>query len=168
MNIAQKIRQAIMALAATIVLVASPVTAQEISPEHLDLARKYVELTDRAAVFEVTVVRTGVEVLRLLTPQNPEIATDIDTAVGDTIKTYIERKGELTDQFARVYAQRLTMEELREIVAFYESEVGQKLSRENFDANNQLQQVLGLFQRNISSEMLSQVRATLKERGFDV
>lgn len=168
MNIVTKIRHIALAIMTALSLSIVPVAAQEISPEHLELARKYVELTDRASVYESSVVRTGLEVLRLLTAQNPEIANDIDQAVGDTIRSYKDRKGELLDQFARVYAQRLTLEDLQVIVDFYESEVGQRLSKENFEANQQLQAVLGIFQRNLNTELLAAVRANLKERGFDV
>lgn len=146
----------------------APVVAQELSPEQLDLARRYVELTDRSQVFEVSVVQTGIDTLRTLTGQNPEIADKLSDVVGETVKSYNGRKSELMDQFARIYAQRFTIPELQTIVEFYESDVGQKLSRENFQANQQIGTVLNIFQQNLRIEFLAQVRATLKAEGIDV
>lgn len=153
---------------AAFMITASPLTAQELAPEQLDLARKYVELTDRAQVYEVTIVQTGIDTLRTLLSQNPELADELDVAIGDTVKEYRPRKSELIDQFARIYAARFTVDELREIVAFYESDVGQKLSKENFEANRQLGTVLNIFRQNLSVEFLAKVRARLREQGIDI
>lgn len=162
------IKSIISALCVAFLLNTSPVAAQELSPELLDLARKYVDLTDRSQVYEVSVVQTGIDTLRTLTGQNPELADKLNDVVGETVKSYRERKGELMDQFARIYAQRFTVEELTVVVEFYESDVGQKLSRENFEANQQIGTVLRIFQQNLRIEFLASVRATLKEEGIDV
>lgn len=153
---------------AALLLGAAPLHAQEISPEQLDLARKYVELTDRAQVYEISVVQTGIDTYQTLLAQNPELSTELDEVVGNTVQAYRGRKNELIDQFARVYAQRFTTDELTEIVAFYESDLGQKLSQQNFEANQQLTAIVGIFRQNLNIEFLAQVRAAMKEKGFDV
>jgi len=161
-------RTAMAVLSAVIMMGVSPATAQELSPEQMDLARRYVELTDNAQVFEVTVVTTGLNTMRVLLGQNPELEKQLDEAIGKTIEKYRARKGELIDQFARIYAARFTVEELTEIVAFYESDVGQKLSQQNLEANQQLSTVLKIYESNLQREFLASVRATLKEMGIDI
>jgi hypothetical protein len=168
MNMLSKTKRLISVALATLVLAVAPVAAQEVDPAHLALARKYVDLTDQVQIYEVTVVSTSLEVLRILTSQNPEVADELSVAVGDTVKTYKGHKGDLLDQIARVYAQRFDMDELKEIVAFYESETGQKLAKSNFESNQQIKAVMDVFQRNLNVEFLARVRATLKERGIDV
>lgn len=162
------LRKMIVALCAVFLLNTGPLVAQEISPELIELARKYVDLTDRSQIYEVTVVQTGIDTLRTLTGQNPEVADTLTTVIGDTVKGYRERKGELMDQFARIYAQRFTLEELTVIVEFYESDIGQKLSRENFEANQQIGTVLRIFQQNLRIEFLAEVRATLRDQGIEL
>jgi len=168
MNRNHKLNSILCVVSAVWLMAAAPLAAQELSPEQLDLARKYVELTDRSQVYEVSVVQTGIDTLKTLVSQNPEVGKEINTAIGDTVKSYKERKGELLDQFARVYAARFTVDELQTIVDFYSSDVGRKLSKENFEANRQLSTVLNIFQQNLRVEFLAQVRATLKERGIDI
>lgn len=163
-----KIRKLLCAVSAVFLLTATPLVAQELSPEQLELAREYVDLTDRSQVFQVSVVQTGIDTMRTLVSQNPEVAAELDEAISDVIKSYRPRKGELLDQFARIYALRFTAEELQKIVDFYASDIGQKLSRENFEANQQLGIVLNIFQQNLRTEFLAQVRATLKKRGIDI
>ncbi|UJQ94794.1 DUF2059 domain-containing protein [Mariluticola halotolerans] len=163
-----KLNSILCVVSAAWLLAAAPLAAQELSPEQLDLARKYVELTDRSQVYEVSVVQTGIDALKTLVSQNPSVGDEINTAIGDTVKSYNGRKNELIDQFARIYAARFTVEELQTIVDFYSSDVGQKLSKENFEANRQISTVLSIFQQNLRVEFLAQVRATLKERGIDI
>jgi len=145
-----------------------PASAQEVSPDHLALARKYIDLTDQAAIYEVTLVETGIATMRTIVSQNPDIVDPVDKAITKVIETYRGRKSELLDQFARVYALRFSMPELQQIVTFYESEVGQKLAKSNLQINNELQTVMGVYQRNLKSEFFASVRAELKAAGIDV
>src|SRR5690606_38971423 len=117
-----------VALSVAVLAVALPAMAQEVPPEQLALARKYIDLTDRAAVYEITLVEIGLGTMRQIVTQNPEISKETDLAVGKVLEQYRDRKGELLNQFARVYAARFTVEELQQIVAFYESPTGQKLA----------------------------------------
>jgi len=155
-------------LSATVLAVAAPAMAQEVPPEQLALARKYIELTDNAGVYEIALVEIGMGTLTELTTQNPEIAKEVDLAIGKVLETYQSRKGELIDQFARVYATRFTVEELQQIVAFYESPTGQKLAAANTDANQDLQAVLQVFANNTRPEFFAKVRAELRAQGFEV
>ena len=153
---------------ASMIGLAAPAFAQEVAPEQMALARKYIELTDRGAVYEVTIVETGVETMQQIVQRNPEIIDQTNAAITKVIEEYRGRKGELLDQFARVYALRFTQEELQEIVTFYESPTGQKLAAANTDVNADLQAVLQVFTNNTRSEFFAKVRAELRAKGFEV
>ena len=93
---------------------------------------------------------------------------EIDTAIGEVIKEYNGRKGELLDQFARVYAIYFTLEELTEIVAFYESPTGQKLAQANSELNGDIRRVLQVYTNNLRTEFFAKVRAELREQGIEL
>lgn len=156
------------AVAALAITAFVPSYAQELAPEHLALARKYVDLTDRASIYEVTLVETGVETMRQIVTQNPELLEPTNTAIGTVLETYRGEKGQLLDQFARVYAVRFTMDELQQIVAFYESPVGQKLATQNVEANQDLQRVMQVFEANLKREFYAKVRAELRAEGIEL
>ncbi len=149
-------------------LAAVPAGAQELAPEHLAVARRYVELTDKSGIYEVSLVKTAVDTMRTLISQNPEITKPVDDAITKTLEEYKGKKGDLLDQFARVYALNFTVEELQQIVAFYESPVGAKLATANATLNQSLQTVMQVFETNLKSEFFAKVRAELKAAGFDV
>jgi hypothetical protein len=157
-----------VALSVAFVTLSLPAMAQEVPPEQLALARKYIELTDRAAVYEITLVEIGLGTMRQIVQQNPELVDETDEAIGKVLEEYRDRKGELLDQFARIYAVRFTVEELQEIVAFYDSPTGQKLAQANTEVNNDVQAVLQVFTNNTRPEFFAKVRAELRAKGFEV
>ncbi len=147
---------------------AAPAFAQEVAPEQLALARKYIDLTDRGAVYETTVVETGVRTMQQIVQQNPEIIDQTNAAITKVIEEYRGRKGELLDQFARVYALRFSMEELQQIVTFYESPTGQKLALANSEINTDLQRVMQVFSGNLQREFFAKVRAELRAQNIEL
>ncbi len=140
---------------------------QEVSPEALALARKYLDLTDHGGVYETAIVRAGINTYQQLLPQNPEIAVPLNAAIETVISSYKGRKGELFDQMARLYAITFELAELQAIVDFYSSPAGQKLSRANVTLNNSVQRVMGVFSQNLSKEFFDKVRAEFKAKGID-
>lgn len=159
---------AIVLSAGMLTTLALPVVAQEVAPEQLALARKYVDMTDRSSIYEVTLVETGVNVMRQIVQQNPELVDQTNDAISQTLEEYRGRKGELLDQFARVYAVRFTVDELQQIVDFYSSPVGTKLAQANVEVNQDLQRVLQVFTANIQREFYAKVRAKLREQGVEL
>ncbi len=163
-----KFLQILPALFATIFFSLSPAISQELAPDHVALARKYVDLTDQASIYELSLLQSGINTMQTLVTQNPEIEDALDEAIGLTIKEYADDKDSLMNQFARVYASRFTMEELQQIVDFYETDVGRKLAENNAEINKELQAVLGVFEKNLRVEFFAKVRAKLREKGFDI
>jgi hypothetical protein len=162
--------KALFAIVMSVALIglAVPAMAQEVAPEHLALARKYVDLTDRAAIYETTLVETAIESMRQIISQNPEISVQTNEAISKVLEDYKGRKGDLLDQFARVYAVRFTMEELQQIVDFYSSPVGTKLAQANSDVNADLQRVMQVFTSNVKQEFFAKVRAELRSKGVKI
>ena len=145
-----------------------PAMAQELPPEQLALARKYIDLTDRASIFEVTMVEIGINTMRQIVQQNPELTEQADAAVGSALEQFRGRKGELLDQFARVYAARFTIEELQQIVDFYSTPTGEKLAQANTEVNADLQDVMKVFTNNVRPEFFAKVRAELRAKGIEL
>jgi hypothetical protein len=158
----------VVAAAASLGALALPVMAQELAPEQLALARKYIDLTDRAGIYEQTLINAGVETMRTILSHNPEINDQLQIAITKTLDGYKDRKGELLDQFARLYAARFTMDELQKIVDFYSSPVGIKLTDATSDLNGDMLKVMKVWEANLRTEFYTRVKAELKAQGIDV
>jgi hypothetical protein len=139
--------------------------AQEITPDRLALARKYIDLTDKVDIFGTTVTQTAAQTLNQILKLNPGLTKQATEAVTDVVKQYKGQRGQLMDQVARIYAQNFTADELQQYVNFYSSPAGQKLASTNFTINQELQRVMELFSMNLKTEFYEKVRADLKTKG---
>ena len=146
----------------------APIYAQEISPELLSLARKYVDLTNKAGIYEAILVKTAASTSKLLSQQNPDITAKIDDTIGKILETYKGKNDDLFNQFARVYATTFTQDELTQIVAFYETPAGQKLATSAQEINKGIAAVMRVYTYNFGTEFVSKVRADLKAQGFNL
>ncbi len=162
-----------IAAAATLVLAlgfgaGAPALSQEISPEQLNLARKYVDLTNKAQIYEAVGAMTAQQTSQLLSQQNPELSTIIDETIGKVLETRRGKSDDLFNQIARVYALMYTAEELQQIVTFYESPVGQKLATNALQVNQDVSRIMQVYTHNFGTEFVREVKAELKALGHDV
>lgn len=145
--------------------VVAPALSQEIAPELLALARKYVDLTDKQGIFEAILAQTAAQTSKLLSQQSPTQTDKIDAAIVKVIDQFKPKKDDLFNQFARVYATTFTQDELTQIVTFYQTPVGQKLLTSSFDINIGIKKVMNVYTYNFGTEFVSKVRAELKAEG---
>ena len=143
----------------------APVVAQEIAPETLTLARKYIDLTNKAQIYEAILAQTAAQTSKLLSSTNPNVTDKIDGAIGKILETYRDKSDELYNQFARVYATTFTADELKQMVDFYSSPTGTKLASSALDINKGIQAVMKVFTYNFGTEFVTKVRAELKAEG---
>lgn len=144
------------------------VNAQEITPEHLDVAKQYVQLTDRAFVYETSVVNVLKRVADVLARQNPEISREIVEEGRDLAQEFLDGENKLYPQFARIYALRFSPEELEDIIAFYKSEVGQKLLENNVGINRDLKAAVQVWENNFTTDFELQLRDRLEKKDLEL
>jgi len=168
MNLSRLTKWAAMAVLALAMAfgAAAPALSQEIAPETLALARKYVDLTNKAQIYQAVLAKTADDTSKLLTPQNPDISDKIDATIGKVLETYKDKGDELYNQFARVYAATFTPDELKQMVDFYSTPTGQKLANSALTINQGIQKVMSVFTYNFGTEFVSKVRADLKAQGY--
>lgn len=142
--------------------------AQELSPEQITTARQYVDLSYKSSIYEQSLLQAGIDVDKLLLQQNPTINKQANDAIGRTIAFFAKRKDDVYNQFARVYASRFTLEELKQLVAFAETPVGKKLADQLTAINNEILQVYQVYESNMRQEFFAKVRADLKEQGIQL
>jgi hypothetical protein len=144
----------------------APVLAQEISPEALALARKYVDLTDKAGIYEAILAQTAAQTSKLLSQQSPDVTDKIDAAIIKILDEYKGKKDDLFNQFARVYATTFTQDELKQIVDFYQTPAGTHLASSSLDVNAGIRRVMQVYTYNFGTEFVTKVRTELKAQGL--
>ena len=156
---------AAVVLSLLLLAASAPAFAQEVTPDQLALARKYVDLTDKVDIFGTGLADVAAKTLQQVLKLNPQLGGQATQAVTDVVTEYKAHRSDLLDQIARIYAQHFTTDELQQLVTFYGSPVGQKLASQNYEINQELGKMLQLYQTNLLQEFYAKVRANLKAKG---
>jgi uncharacterized protein len=162
-------------LALFLIGLVSPASAQapapsgpQPSPAALLLAKQIVEIKGVQNVF-APLVRGVVEKTKQTFMQtNFMWQKDLDEVAAIEEKKYAPRVSELVDATARMYAQHFTEQELRQLLAFYQSPVGKKALVEEPKVLDESMAFAGTWGDNLSQEVIASMREDMKKRGHDM
>ncbi|NOU07310.1 MAG: DUF2059 domain-containing protein [Hyphomicrobiaceae bacterium] len=137
-------------------------------PERIAAAKELFVAMGAEQQFD-TVIKTMLGGLAAQFKQRqPGAAKDIDDVMGRMAEKFIARKSEVTDMTAPHYAEAFTVAEIKQITAFYKSEIGKKLVQEQ-PAIMQKSMVQGMqWGQRIGREVELEARQELKKRGVDL
>jgi len=101
-------------------------------------------------------------------PNNPSMNRPLNEVAAQLRKDFEPKKAELMHEVARVYARRFTEQELRELLAFYKTNLGKKvLSDEALaveDSFTRAQEWTSEF----SDQVLTKMRAEMRKKGYEL
>src|SRR6185437_13332130 len=93
-------------------------------------ARQLVTVTGATALFSPLVAGVVEQAKLLYLQQNPALRKDLNEIAAKMRKDLQPRFKEVEDEVAQLYAQHFSEQELKEILAFYQSPVGKKVLQE--------------------------------------
>jgi hypothetical protein len=93
---------------------------------------------------------------------------DINEVTAQMHKEFDGRSSEMVDTAARAYASHFTEPELKQILAFYQSPVGQKMVVEEPKAIEDAMSGAATWADNLSVDVMNRMRAEMKKRGHDM
>ncbi|HEX6103354.1 MAG TPA: DUF2059 domain-containing protein, partial [Alphaproteobacteria bacterium] len=123
-------RSLITVALALVLLGQEPARADETAfdPERLALAREMVEVSGAGALSMQMLELVNAQISSLIRQYNPDrgaAAAEIVDAV--LMPEFRRRLPEMSEAVARIYAERFTAAELKDVVDFYRTATGQKL-----------------------------------------
>lgn len=142
--------------------------ASQPSPGAILLAKQIVELKGIQGIFAPLVVGVVEKTKQMFLQTNFMWQKDLDAVAAIEAKKYSPRVNELVDATARIYAEHFTEQELKELLAFYQSPVGRKAITEEPKALNQAMSFAGSWGDNLSQEVMASMREEMKKRGHDM
>jgi hypothetical protein len=163
-------KRALLTLAALLAwaLVAAPGRAQAPDAARLAAAKDMMQIAGVAKQFDEMVPLLANQLSGSFVALAPDKADEIREVFRQLAVRFVDRKGELIDQVAALYAEQLSAEDLGAVVAFYKSPAGTRfvavqpqIMREAF--------VLGQrWGAQIGREIEEEARKELKKRGIDL
>ena len=149
----------LLAIAAILLLLIGGASAQAPSPEAMDVARKLVATLKIADQYRALLPQLLLKLRPVVAQDRPEIERDYDAMTAPGADIYAPFFAAMVDQIAAVYAASFTLEELRQIEAFYAQPAGQKLLTQS-DA---LAQASAQIAQDVSQKAADQLKQRLIE-----
>jgi hypothetical protein len=139
-----------------------------VSPAQLSLAKQIVEIKGIKAMFDPLVRGVVQKTKDAVLQSNFVWAKDINEIAAGIARDYAPRVDELVDATARYYAGHFSEAELKNILTFYQSPLGQKMLIEEPKAVDESLAFAGQWGDNLSVDVLNKIRAEMKKRGHDI
>ena len=140
----------------------------QVSPAQLLIAKQIVEIKGVKAMFAPLVRGVVQKTKDSVMQTNVMWGKDLNEIAAQIEKEYQPRGEEIVDATARIYASHFTEPELKQILTFYQSPVGQKMLAEEPKALDQSMSYAGSWGDNLSIDVMSKLRAEMKKRGHDM
>ncbi len=166
------LRTAVAAIVALVAIaIVRPAAAQapaQPSPGAMLLAKQIVELKGVKQMMDPVAIGVVEKVKSVIMQQNFMFQKDINEVTVQLHKEFDSRSNELVDTAARAYASHFTEPELKQILTFYQSPVGQKMIVEEPKAIEDSMRSAGQWADDLSVDVMNRMRAEMKKRGHDI
>ena len=147
---------------------AAPNAVHQPSQAAVLLAKQILETKHADSIFDPLIRGMVIKTRDFFMQTNFMWGKDLNEVADSLIKQYSVRSGELMNDAARIYASHFTEAELKQILAFYQSPLGQKLLTEEPNAADESMSMAGNWADKLSEEVMSKMRAEMKKRGHDM
>ncbi len=157
-----------LAAAALFVGLVQPAFADDYTKEHLDAAKSAIEASHVGDGLDNILIGVAQQTKAVLARTNPAQSNLIDELTNTAALELAAKRPELDKQIQEVWAARFTQDELKKIAEFYNSPVGQKLSKETASMVQMSGVAAQVWQAKIAQEMLAKVRDAAKAKGVNL
>ena len=139
--------------------------AQQPSAASIQVAKQLIAVTGATAVFNPLIAGVVEQAKILFLQQNPALAKDLNE-VAAKIRTDLQpRFSEISDEVAKLYAANFTEQELKDVLAFYQSPSGKKLLTTQPKVIDASMGFAGDWANKLSDEVIAKMRDEMKKRG---
>jgi hypothetical protein len=163
-------RAFLLAAAVLVLALPSPAVRAQATPDaaRLAAAREMMQVAGVAGQFSEVMpvlLRQLAQGFVAVAPDKAEVIGEVFAQLGTK---FDERKGELIEQIAGLYAERLSLEELGAVTAFYRSPAGAKMMAVQPQVMRQAMQLGQRWGAQLGREIEEEARRELKKRGIDL
>jgi hypothetical protein len=145
-----------------------PPTELQVEPERLAAARDLLQATNTESQFTTVIPMMFGQLKQSMPPAGPKMQEELDKVFDEVQKQFIERRNEVLDQIAVLYAQKFSAEEMKALADFYRSPIGQKFIAAMPELTAEAMKMGNIWGRNIAMDAERKVREEMRRRGFQL
>jgi hypothetical protein len=142
--------------------------AQAPSAGAVATARELIQAKGGGAMFEPVIPGVVESTKNNLLPTNPNLSRELNEVSLQLRKEFEAKKAELVYEVAIVYAKHFTEQELKELVTFYRSPLGQKMLKEEPVALDESLKRAQDWSIEFSETVMARFRTEMKKRGHQL
>jgi len=155
----------LLTIAGALLFLVCGASAQAPSPEAMNAARKLVVTLKIADQYRVLLPQLLLKLRPVVAQDRPEIERDYDAMTAPGSEIYAPFVASMIDQIAALYAASFTLDELRQIEAFYAQPAGRKFL-EKSDALTQASTQIGQdVSQKAADELKQRLIEALRQKG---
>ena len=143
----------------------STAPAQTPSPEALAVARSLISTMKLTDQYKGLLPVILMSIKPAVVQGRPEIERDYDAMAAQIADAYAPYYSSMVDSAASLYASNFTVDELREIDAFYRLPVGQKLLQKSLAITQQSMQIGQDASRKAAEDLRIRLTDLLRQKG---
>jgi len=148
----------------------APATAplKDASPAAIAAAKEILTMKNAAAMYANAVPNLVEQTKNVLMQSNLNYQKDLNEVAVIVAKTLAGREKEIGEGMAKVYANEFTEQELKDLVTFYKSTLGQKLLASEPRAIQFSMSYMNQWAQQFAEVINGQFRAEMKKRGKEI
>jgi uncharacterized protein len=165
------------AVAVALALIAAPamaqappaaVTGKPASPAAIAAAREILAMKSASAMYANAVPGLVEKTKNVLLGANLNYQKDLNEVAVIVAKNLAGREKEIGDGMAQIYAGEFTEQELKDLVTFYKSPLGQKLIASEPKAIQDSMVYMNVWAQSFAEVINGQFRAEMRKRGKEI
>ncbi len=157
-----------LAAACVAVFVAGPARPQSPPPDALSAARELIMTMRTADQFKAILPVVIRNLKPAIVQSRPEVERDFDAIMPLLLDAMNARVSEIVDQITALYARTFTVDELREVTAFYRGPTGQKFLQRLPQITQESMAIGQKFGQSVATEMQGRIIEELRKRGHKI
>lgn len=145
-----------------------PAPLKPASAAAISSAREILEMKNVSAMFSNAVPNIVQRTKDTLIQTNLNYQKDLNEVALVVAKDTAGREKEITEQMAKIYANDFTEQELKDLVTFYKSPLGQKLLAQEPKTIAVSMQFMNQWAQSFAEEVNGKFRAEMRKRGKEI
>jgi len=138
------------------------------SPGALAAAKEILTMKNASAMYANAVPNLVQQTMNVLLQSNLNYQKDLKEVAEIVSKNLAGREKEIGDGMAQVYANEFTEQELKDLVTFYKSPLGQKLITAEPRAIGLSMTFMNSWAQNFTETVMGAFRAEMRKRGKEI
>lgn len=140
---------------------------EDVDPDAISKAEQLMEASHSMKLADQMIVLMEAPLLNLLQSVNPGREEMVGKVLRDRVLPEMRRRlPEFRGLAARVYAQHFTVGELDQLIAFYESPIGQRLVAEQPAMLTEMTRISQVWAQNLATEVLRKLAPEIESQGL--